>query len=166
MAVVVGAIVLGTGDTQLRRHLRELEKQYATARNIPWQSVRVVLRSKTSADEKLTSIGRILSTGKLEPKVYDKFTKADGLLTKLESYYRRRYYIILGYALLLFGLIVLYLALPAEVNLPYIDSSTSRERLVVCLQIVPVLPIMWVLLRVGSLEDQLHRSYDALEEAL
>lgn len=166
MAVVLGAIVLGTGDTQLRRHLRELEKQYATAQNIPWQAVRVVLRSESSADDKLTAIGKILSAGKLEPKVYDKFTRADSLLSKLESYYRRRYYVILGYSVLLFVLIVLHLVLPAVINLPRASCSIDTGTMIVWVQILPVLPVMWILLRVGSLEDQLHRSYDALEEAL
>ena len=76
IALLCAAVVFGPGPDRFRRFLVNLEKEYAHGRQIRWREVRPVLRSATSADEKLTALGRLIGNVSIDPDLYSKFELA------------------------------------------------------------------------------------------
>jgi hypothetical protein len=164
LAVIAAAGALGSGDRQAREYLTRIERQYAAAKEIPWSAIRPVIRSNISADDKLTAIVKVL--GKVDPRVLPRFVEADKALSNMHRYLRMRYAGLLALAVYLLSLLFISVALPDSFVIPHLNFVIQTEDFLLLLFLLPLIWILYVLHKLGSLEVQFYKLYDRLEELL
>jgi hypothetical protein len=165
-AVFVAIVALGSGNDQSRRLLTQLEKEYAKDRRLPWRAIRPILRSNTSADEKLTAIGELIGTVELDTELYPLFEKADATLGRLERSYRYRYYGLVGYVMLLLALIVVGWWIGNASVLKVGPACFRPKQFLTAVALLPVCGFLGLFIRIAVHESKFSDLYSSVEENL
>jgi hypothetical protein len=165
-ALFVALVALGSGNDQSRRLLRQLEKEYASSKSLPWAGIRPVVRSDSTPDEKLTALARLIGSGKLQTRIYSRFETADRVLETLEGLYRCRYYGLMLYVVLMLLLIAAAWLLGGREALQCCGIQLPVGRLLTAIALLPVPPFLVVFYRIGAAESRFINAYEELEESL
>lgn len=166
LTLVSAALRLGPADRQAQRFLRDLEQRLAANQSIAWCDLRPVLRSSTSADDRLSAVAGLIGRTQIDGELFSAFERADYWLRLLERRYRDRYYTVLFYAAWILVVLVLHRSLPDGFSVQVFALRLDRTSCLLALFLAPLLGLLVLLLRVGAVENRLNNAYAALEELL